>query len=62
MVKYFNSETAGGGGQFDALPAVVFRKMCLLKRGVKPWFFVMNIISYIFPENFVEVPQVVQKI
>ena len=31
---------------------------------VKPWFFVTFniIISYVFPENFIEIPQVFQKI
>ena len=35
-----------------------------LGEGVKPWFFVtFNIIlKHIFPENFIEFPQVVQKI
>ena len=35
-----------------------------LSRPVKPWFFVtFNIvISHIFPENFIDIPQVVQKI
>ena len=48
-------------GQIDPLPPMVFRKMYLLKR---PWFFVTFdiIISHIFPENFIEILQVVQKI
>ena len=47
--------------QFDS--AVVFRKMSSKAR-VKPWFFVTfnAIISHIFPENFFEIPQVVQKL
>ena len=34
------------------------------KGRVKPWFFMTFniIISYIFPEKFIEIPQVVQKI
>ena len=43
--------------------AVVFPKMYLLERGWSAGFFVtFNIISHIFPENFTEVPQVVQEI
>ena len=49
----------GGGVQFD--PLVVFESS---KERVKPWFFVtlIIIISHIFPENFIEITQVVQKI
>ena len=54
---------AGGGGQFDPLPCG-FSKSVSFKERVKPWFFVtFNIIlRHIFPENFIEFPQVVQKI
>ena len=39
-------------------------KMCLLKRRSNPVFFVTFdiIISHMFPENLIEIPQVVQKI
>ena len=39
---------------------VVFRKICLLKREWDPVFDI--IISLIFPENLIEISQVVQKI
>ena len=47
----------------DDLPCA-FSKNVSSKERVKPWFFVnFNIIiSYIFPENFIEIPHVVQKI
>ena len=43
---------------------MVFRKQYLLKRGWNTGFFVTFniIIRHIFPENFIEIPQVVQKI
>ena len=46
-------------------PPVVFRRVYLLKtRRWNPGFFVTfnNILKHIFPENFIEFPQVVQKI
>ena len=53
----------GGGGQFDPLPCG-FSKIVSSKDRVQPWFFVtFNImLKHIFPENFIEFPQVVQKI
>ena len=50
------------GGQFDSLCG--FLKNVSSTEMVKPWFFVtFNIIlKHIFPENFIEFPQVVQKI
>ena len=50
------------GGQFD--PPCGFSKNLFSKERVKPWFFVTFniIISYIFPENFIETPQVVQNL
>ena len=50
------------GGQFD--PPCGFAKNVSSKEQVKPWFFVTFniIISYIFPENFIEITLVVQKI
>ena len=59
----FNPKTAGGG-QFDPSSPCGFSKNVSSKERVKPWFFVtFNIIlSNIFPENFIEFPQVVQKI
>ena len=58
---------AAGGGQFD-LPAPLlpcgFSKNVSSKERVKPCFFVTFniIIRHIFPENFIEIPRVVQKI
>ena len=65
MDLYINPKTAGrvgGGGQFDT--PCGFSKSVSSKEREKPWFFVtFNIIlRHIFPENFVEFPQVVQKI
>ena len=52
----------GGGGvfQFDLLPLTNISS----KEREKPWFFVTFniIISHIFPEHFIEIPQFVQKI
>ena len=50
------------GGQIE--PPYGFSKNVSFKERVKPWFIVtFNIISkHILPENFVEFPQVVQKI
>ena len=51
-----------GGGQFDP-PSFGFSKNISSKERVKPLFVSFNIIvSHIFPENFEEIPQVVQKI
>ena len=49
-------------GQFE--PHRGFLKNVSSKARVKPWFFVTfsNILRHIFPENFIEFPQVVQKI
>ena len=60
----------GGGSQIKPPThprPVVFQKMYLLKSSkdrAKPWLFVtFNIITnHIFPENFIEFSQVVQKI
>ena len=51
-----------GGGQLD--PSLGFLKNVSSKERVKPWFFVtFNILlKHIFPENFIEFPEVVQKI
>ena len=44
-------------------PPCGFSKNVSSKERVKPWCFVtFNIISHIFSENFIEIPQVVQKI
>ena len=67
LCKFFNPKTAGkgegGGGQFE-LPPCGFSKSVSSKEREKPWFFVtFNIIlRHIFPEKFIEFPQVVQKI
>ena len=52
----------GGGSQFDSHRG--FSKNVSSKERVKPWFFVIFniIIDHIFPENFIETPQVFQKI
>ena len=52
----------GGGSQFDSHRG--FSKNVSSKERVKPWFFVIfNIMTvHIFPENFIETPQVFQKI
>ena len=52
----------GAGGQFDS--PCCFSKNSSCKQTVKSWFFVtLNVIwSHIFPENFIAIPQVVQKI
>ena len=57
----FNPKTAGGGSQFD--PPCDFSKIVSSKERVKPLFFVTFniIIRHIFPENFIEIPQVIQK-
>ena len=51
-----------GWGQFD--PTCGFSKNVSSKEREKPWFFVTFniIIRHIFPQNFIEIPQVVQKI
>ena len=51
-----------GEGQFN--PPCGFSKNVSSKEKVKPCFFVTFniIISHIFLENFIEIPQVVQKI
>ena len=50
-----------GGGR---VPICGFLKNVSSKERLKPWFFVtVNvIIGHIFPENFIEIPLVVQKI
>ena len=57
-----------GGGQFDPIhfPPVVFQKNMFLEgeRDSKSLLFVTFkiTISYMFPENFIEVPQLIQEI
>ena len=62
LTPYLNPKTAGGGGQFDS--PCGFSKNLSSKERVKPWCFVtFNVIlRHIFPENFIEFPQVVPKI
>ena len=59
------------GGEFDPAPSphcgfskTVFSREIFLEYFLKPCFFVVfNIfIRHIFPENFIEIPQVVWKI
>ena len=50
---------------FNLTPHVVFSEItAFYKETLKPWFFVtFNIIvRNTFPENFIEIPQVVRKI
>ena len=51
-----------GGHHFE--PRCSFLKIVSSKQRVKPWVFVTFkiIIRHIFPENFIEIPQVVQKL
>ena len=48
-----------GGG---VIPLWVFQKMYLLKTGCNPRFCDFIIKSHVFPEIFIKIPQVVQKI
>ena len=52
------------GGRVNLFPPCGFSKNVSSKERLKPWFFVnFNIIlKHIFPENFIEFPQFVQKI
>ena len=65
MSSFLNPKTAGGDGQFVNLtpppPVCGFLKNEFSKERVKPWFFVTFniIIRDIFPDNFIEIPQVV---
>ena len=55
----------GQGGQFAPPPFPGgFSKYVSSKERAKAWFFVTfdTIISHIFPETFIEIPQVVQNI
>ena len=66
-IKYLTLKRLGGegeGGGVNLIPPVVFSKIVSSKQRVKPRFFVTFkiIIRYIFPENFIEIPQVVQKL
>ena len=65
MLPVLNPKTAGGSVNFAPLPSPCgFLGNVFSKERVKPCFFVtFNIIlRHIFPENFIEFPQVVQKI
>ena len=55
-----NPNKASGG---RLIPAVVFKK-CIFSDRMRPCFFVTFniIISHVFPENFIEILQVLQKI
>ena len=55
----------GQGGQFAPPPSPCgFSKYVSSKERAKAWFFVTfdTIISHIFPETFIEIPQDVQNI
>ena len=71
LYQIFNPKTAGGGVNLTPLtplprPLLLcsFSKNLSSKEKVKSCFFVtFNIItSHIFPEDFIKIPQVVQKI
>ena len=51
-------------GGVNLIPPVFFPRICYLEREWKPVFLVTFniIISHIFPENFIEITQVIQKI
>ena len=55
-------EGGGGEGQFDTPCGL--SKIVSPKPKVKPWSFVTFkiMIRHVFPENFIEIPQVVQKL
>ena len=57
-----NHQMAGEG--VSLTPPYSFSKNISSKERVKPWFFVTFDITirHIFPENFIEIPQVVQKL
>ena len=59
-----NPEKAGKGSQFDTTSFRGFSKNVSFKDEVRLWFFVafnIMIISRIFPENFIEILQVVRR-
>ena len=62
-VKNLRGRMVRGDGEFDSPPCGFSKNICSRER-MKPWFFVtFNIsISHIFPKNFIQIPQVVQKI
>ena len=62
--RRFNPKTAWGGGQFEGPLPCCFLQNVSSKEKVKPLVFetFTIIVSYIFPENFIENFEVVQKI
>ena len=66
FIYYLTLKRLGGGGWEGSIwpRPCGFSKIVSSKEGVKPCFFVtFNIIlKHIFPENFIDFPQVVQKI
>ena len=60
--RIINSKTAGEG--VNLTPSCGFSKNVSSKGRVKPWFFVTFniIIRHVFPENFIEISLVVQKL
>ena len=62
-VKNLRGRMVRGDGEFDSPPCGFSKNICSRER-MKPWFFVtFNIsISHIFSKNFIQIPQVVQKI
>ena len=53
-------EGGGWGIQFDPLPCGFLENVSSIE-GVEPWFFMTfnTTLRHIFPENFIEFPQVV---
>ena len=59
-ISFLNPKKAGGS---IWPPSLWFFRNCIFRGRVNTWFFVaFDIISYIYPENFIKVHQVVQKI
>ena len=61
---FFNPHMPGGERGVKLVPPCGYLKNVSFIERVEPWFFAtFNIIlKHIFPENFIEFPQVVQKI
>ena len=64
VILNIKPKNAGRGDHCDLPHPCALFKNVFFREKVIPFFFVTfnNIISHIFPENFIEIPQVVQKI
>ena len=60
----FNPEKNERGGRGGGLICLGFFQKCVFQTKCEALFFVTfnNILSHVFPENFIEFPQIVQKI